>query len=61
MNDSFEFKMTLSSEEEVVVFYKTMANALKGWCGGDPNEQELLRILRDEAYRMVLELQFIEG
>lgn len=46
------------SHAELKQFYVTMAKALKSWPGGDPAEQQLLRLLRDESWKLLLEAQF---
>ena len=44
--------------EQLQAFYLTLAKAYRNWSGGDAYEQELLRLLRDESWKLLLEAQF---
>ena len=44
--------------EQLRLFYSTMARAYKSWPGGNPEEQELLKGIRDHAWKLLLEAQF---
>jgi hypothetical protein len=43
---------------QLVCFYTALANAHKNWPGGEPYEQEILKGLRDECWKLLLEAQF---
>ena len=60
MNDDTLYEMHLEMDrEQLQVFYITMAKALKNWPGGDPYEQELLKLMRDRSWQLLLEAQFL--
>ena len=44
--------------EQLQAFYFTFAKAHKNWSGGNAYEQELLKLLRDESWKLLLEEQF---
>ena len=46
------------TREQLRLFYHTMAQSYKHWPGGNPEEQELLKNIRDEAWKLLLEAQF---
>ena len=58
MNDS-DYEITFGmSHEQLRGFYVTMANAHRNWAGGEAYEQELLKHMRDESWKLLLEAQF---
>ena len=59
MSDDRSYEMFLEMDrDQLRAFYLTMAKALRNWPGGDPYEQELLQLLRDESWKLLLEAQF---
>jgi len=53
------YEMQLGMDKyQLRCFYTTMAKAYRNWAGGEPYEQELLKTLRDESWRLLLESQF---
>ena len=59
MSDHTQYEMYLEMDhDQLRAFYMTMARALRNWTGGDPYEQELLKLLRDESWKLLLEAQF---
>ena len=53
------YEMQLGMDKhQLRCFYQTMAKAYKNWPGGEAYEQELLKTLRDESWRLLLESQF---
>ncbi|MEC8737365.1 MAG: hypothetical protein VXX91_03975 [Planctomycetota bacterium] len=58
-DDGVLYEMHLEmNREQLRAFYYTMAKAVKNWPGGDAFEQELLTLMRDEAWKLLLEAQF---
>ena len=58
MNES-DFELTLGmNHEQLRCLYVTMDNSHRNWSGGDAYEQEILRHLRDESWKLLLESQF---
>jgi hypothetical protein len=58
MNEA-DYEMTLGMDHhQLRCFYKTMAKAYNNWSGGEPYEQELLKQMRDESWKLLLEAQF---
>ena len=59
VNDEYVYTFSIDMDKEQLrVFYMTMAKAHKNWSGGEPVEQELLKLLRDESWQLLLETQF---
>ena len=59
MSDENLYEMHfVMDKEQLTAFYMTMAKALKNWPGGDVVEQDLLKLLRDESWKLLLEAQF---
>ena len=53
----YTFSMDMD-RDQLRLFYHTMAQSYKNWAGGEPGEQELLRQMRNEAWKLLLEAQF---
>ena len=59
MNEKADYEMVLGMDHyQLRCFYQTMAKAYLNWAGGEPYEQELLKQMRDEAWKLLLEAQF---
>ena len=59
MNE-FEHELSIKLDHPTLIqFYKTIAKAHRNWPGGDPYEQEILKGLRDELWKAILEAQFL--
>ena len=60
MNEEFsEYEMTFGMDhQQLRAFYITMDKAHSRWSGGEPYEQELLKQMRDESWKLLLEAQF---
>jgi hypothetical protein len=59
MKGGSDYEMTLGMDHyQLRCFYQTMAKAYRNWAGGEPYEQELLKQMRDEAWKLLLEAQF---
>lgn len=59
MSDRSEYEICLSMDHlQLRCFYLTISKAHGSWSGGEPYEQELLKQLRDEAWKLLLEAQF---
>ena len=44
--------------EAVRIIHKGLSQAYEKWSGGDPEEQEDLKAMRDNFYKLILEYQF---
>ena len=53
----YEIRLEMN-REQLTAFYMTMAKALRNWPGGEAIEQDLLKYLRDESWKLLLEAQF---
>jgi hypothetical protein len=59
MRDQPGYELTLTMDHlQLRCFYLTIAKAHSRWAGGEPYEQELLKQLRDETWKLLLEAQF---
>ena len=59
VSDSYTYEITLGmTREQLGTFYMTMAKAYKTWPGGEAYEQNYLKFLRDESWKLLLEAQF---
>ena len=57
--DDMLYEMHLEMDrEQLRAFYHTMAKAHKNWPGGESYEQDLLKLMRDESWKLLLEAQF---
>lgn len=60
MEDDTLYEIRLEMDrEQLKAFYTTVAKAYANWPGGDAQEQEYLRLLRDQSWKLLLEAQFI--
>ena len=51
------FQVELTDTEVHTLLY-AVKEALRVWPGGDPNQQEQLENIKDNLFRMTLEMQF---
>jgi hypothetical protein len=59
MSDDREYEIGFHMDHvQLRCFYTTIAKAHRNWPGGEAYEQEILRGLRDEAWKLLLEAQF---
>ena len=47
--------------EVIRIIHRGLSIAVDKWPGGDPQEQDDLKMMRDNFYRILLEDQFIEN
>lgn len=59
MGDDSLYSMNIEMDKEQLIwFYTTMDKSLNNWPGGEPIEQELLKYLKEESWKLLLEAQF---
>lgn len=59
MKGEAEYEITMLMDHlQLQCFYSTLSKAHNNWPGGEPYEQELLKQMRDEAWKLLLEAQF---
>ena len=57
MMEKYEIVLTLD-RPQLLIFYSAMDKSWRNWSGGDPYEQEMLRVLKDKAFIFLMESQF---
>ena len=59
MDNDHLYHMSIEMDKEQLIwFYTTMDKSLNNWPGGEPIEQELLKHLKEESWKLLLETQF---
>ena len=57
--DEYMYEMHIELDyKQVVLFYTTMKKCHETWGGGNPEEQDLLRELKEQSWKLMLESQF---
>ncbi len=59
MKEEFEYELMLGMDHsQLRCFYLTMDRSYNNWSGGEPYEQMVLKSLRDQSWKLLLESQF---